>query len=333
MHPIRRHGKKRGKKSERHRVKDPTSESHKWWNLVSDVHSRVGDKKIIHVMDAEGDAYEFLTKMREANKTFVIRLSQDKRIENESEKTIYGVLNHAPIIATREVHLSNRSRLSTKSSKYQPRKRRLAKLAIRVSSVTVKKPNNKKYLGLTRTIALNVVHVFEIDPPEGCEAIDWKLVTSESIGNEEAILRIVDIYRKRWIIEEYFKALKTGCGFEKRELQSYKTLLTALALLVPVAYRLLLIRHMSRTEKKVLAESILTKAQIVILRAEIPKSLSNQPTIEEAFLAIAKLGGHIKNNGDPGWIVLGRGYEELLILERGYALAVARQEQVAQCNM
>jgi hypothetical protein len=39
------------------------------------------------------------------------------------------------------------------------------------------------------------------------------------------------------------------------------------------------------------------------------------------MLAIAKLGGHLKRNGDPGWITLGRGYERLLILEEGWKLA------------
>jgi hypothetical protein len=50
--------------------------------------------------------------------------------------------------------------------------------------------------------------------------------------------------------------------------------------------------------------------------------LGPNATIREAMLAIAALGGHIKNNGDPGWAVLGRGYEDLLLLERGAALAL-----------
>jgi hypothetical protein len=41
------------------------------------------------------------------------------------------------------------------------------------------------------------------------------------------------------------------------------------------------------------------------------------------MLAIAALGGHIKNNGDPGWLVLGRGLHDLLLLELGPRL---RQE-------
>jgi len=39
------------------------------------------------------------------------------------------------------------------------------------------------------------------------------------------------------------------------------------------------------------------------------------------MLAVAAEGGHIKNNGDPGWLVLGRGYEKLLDMELGFVIA------------
>jgi hypothetical protein len=39
------------------------------------------------------------------------------------------------------------------------------------------------------------------------------------------------------------------------------------------------------------------------------------------MLAIATEGGHIKNNGDPGWQVLAHGYVELLYTELGYLIA------------
>jgi hypothetical protein len=47
------------------------------------------------------------------------------------------------------------------------------------------------------------------------------------------------------------------------------------------------------------------------------RSWKTRRRIRQAMLAVAQLGGHIKNNGDPGWLVLGRGYEELLVLEEG----------------
>ena len=44
-------------------------------------------------------------------------------------------------------------------------------------------------------------------------------------------------------------------------------------------------------------------------------------TADQAYLAIAKLGGHITNNGFPGWRILARGYRKLLDLTAGYSLS------------
>ena len=40
--------------------------------------------------------------------------------------------------------------------------------------------------------------------------------------------------------------------------------------------------------------------------------LPHAPSVREALLAIAAVGGHIQANGDPGWLVLGRGFEKFL---------------------
>jgi hypothetical protein len=45
------------------------------------------------------------------------------------------------------------------------------------------------------------VRVFEIDPPQGQIPIEWFLLTTEPIETEEQLLRVVDIYRCRWVIE------------------------------------------------------------------------------------------------------------------------------------
>lgn len=43
----------------------------------------------------------------------------------------------------------------------------------------------------------------------------------------------MDAYRARWVIEEFFKALKTGCNFERRQLESFQSLRIALAIFLP----------------------------------------------------------------------------------------------------
>ena len=75
---------------------------------------------------------------------------------------------------------------------------------------------------------------------------------------------------------------------------------------------------------------MLTPRQLKCLAGTLIKrgrpELPVKPTVRDALLGVAGLGGHIKNNGDPGWIVLGRGLDELLSIELGYSLAVDERE-------
>ena len=52
-------------------------------------------------------------------------------------------------------------------------------------------------------------------------------------------------------------------------------------------------------------------------------------TIEQALFAVARLGGHLKNNGAPGWQALGRGYQKFLDYEIGFraARSLTRSDQ------
>jgi hypothetical protein len=179
--------------------------------------------------------------------------------------------------------------------------------------------------GSSPSLRVNVIHVFERKPPQGELAVEWFLLTSLPIDTAEAIAFAVDCYRARWTIEEFFKALKTGCQFEKRQLESAHSLLNALAILGPVAWRLLLLRHLARSDKRAPASSALTVQPLEVLRAVARKPLPRRPSARDAMLAVAGLGGHLKSNGDPGWLVLGRGMHDLLLLELGWRAREAQR--------
>jgi hypothetical protein len=149
---------------------------------------------------------------------------------------------------------------------------------------------------------LHAVHVTEPNSPAGEEPIEWMLFTSEKVDSYETAVAIVDHYRARWVIEEYFKALKTGCAFEKRQLTSYEGLTKALALFVPIAWQLLRLRHLSREEQSPPARHVLDTEQLLLLRALLSQrkqSLVDEPTVRDVMLAMARLGGHIRNNRAP----------------------------------
>lgn len=60
------------------------------------------------------------------------------------------------------------------------------------------------------------------------------------------------------------------------------------------------------------AQQLIPAKQLRIFKRIAVKPLPDSATIKQALSAIARLGGHIANNGNPGWMVLMRGYRKLL---------------------
>jgi len=168
---------------------------------------------------------------------------------------------------------------------------------------------------------INIVRVWEMDPPQGEAPVEWVLFTSEPIDTASQVSQVVDWYRTRWVIEEYFKALKTGCAYEKRQLESREALENALALFLPIAWQLLRLRTLARDASDKPATEALPASQLAVLQRVARRPLPQRPTVRDVMLAVAALGGHLKRNGEPGWITLWRGYEELLTLTAGWDLA------------
>jgi hypothetical protein len=232
-----------------------------------------------------------------------------------------------PLLATREIAISARRKASKRAGppgRRGERAARQASLEIRAAQVEVQRPATAGGLGAA-SLQMNLVEVSEVGAPADCEPIGWWLWTTESIDTAEHVLAIVDAYRARWVIEEYFKALKTGCALEKRQLESEHALHNAMAVFVPVAWRLLVLRNLAKTTPSAPASIALTALQLRglrgFLRLRLKRELPEQPTVRQAMLAVAKMGGHIANNGDPGWIVLGRGFDRLLDVELGLMIA------------
>jgi hypothetical protein len=230
------------------------------------------------------------------------------------------------IILERDVALSRRtvgSKPGRKPSRRNgPRDARLAHLQISRRQVSLKRPKTctTKY---PSAISVNVVRVFEPMPPEGQAPVEWQLLTSEPIKTEAEVAAVVDGYRTRWLIEEYFKAIKTGCAYESRQLESLRTLSNFLAIIAVLAWRLLLLRAIHRGEKDRRADDILGADLLEALAERLKdigerKPLPPSPSVDDAMKGIARLGGHITSNGAPGWQVLWRGYQDLLTWGGGY---------------
>jgi hypothetical protein len=173
------------------------------------------------------------------------------------------------------------------------------------------------------------VQVVEIAPPDGIAPVEWTLLTNLPISSSEEIARVVDVYRARWVIEEYFKALKTGCILEKRQNESLHALRNLIAVLLPIAWRLLVLRTLESAQPDAPATQALTPrmlavlAVLAVLAALANRPMPAQPSVADALWAIASLGGHHHRRTKPGWQVLGRGFEKLSFAESVWAAARA----------
>jgi hypothetical protein len=311
----------------------PARESQRWRRLYRQTKGRLANcDSVLHVMDREGDFYEMLAEMVRDGSRFVVRNLHDRLLAPEVGKPaekLREAAAEAEVLVRREVSLSSRrAPPMPKAAKTHPgRASRMAKLAIGATRICVSRPKFADR-GLPATIELNVVVVREENAPQGAAPIDWVLLTTEPVGTVEQLEAVVDAYRTRWVIEEFFKALKTGCGLETRQLESSRTILNALGFLLPMAWDLLCIRTLAESDPTAPATELLAPERMLAFRAiyrqELGRKLPPRLSASRLILAIAELGGYLKNNGRrPGWQVLARGFYDFLQQERGWLIARA----------
>ncbi|MBN2798985.1 MAG: transposase, partial [Deltaproteobacteria bacterium] len=110
----------------------------------------------------------------------------------------------------------------------------------------------------------------------------------------------------------------TGCSLEKRQARSLDSWLNTAALRMPQAWQLLRLRMLSREERGLPASVVFSPLEVRILQQLVRKAKRRRaPKLRAAMLAVANLGGLQKSNGEPGWLILGRGLEKLLTAVRG----------------
>ena len=324
LHTWTRQGESRARtmtKTERRARED--KESSRWFSQVEVVHKRFGEHAaLVHVMDREGDAFPLLNAMCEAGHRFVIRLARD-RIVREDETCVREkmstLVSRAEHVFDMEVPLSARRQKGTALPRksLMPRDARMATLGVQATRAEVKKPPYVK--DAPGWLELNVVRVREVDAPADATPVEWTLLTTEPVDTLAEVCAVVEHYRARWLIEELFKAVKTGCEYEELQLESYDALINALAMFLPIAWRMLFLRCIERTESNAPASLVATPTEIDVLRFFGPKTFPRAPTVRDVLLVIAGMGGYMKNKKPPGWLVLARGLEKLTLLEAGWS--------------
>jgi hypothetical protein len=295
-------------------------ERRRWLELVNEVHHRMQSAPMIHVMDREADDYALLCALHEGGHRFVIRAKADRfTIADDSKKTarLSEVLAQLEADVERTAPLTKRTSdgRNPKAMKAHPsRGSRIAQLSIAATTATLKRPECQPK-DLPKGLELNVVRVWEREPPDGESPVEWILFTSEPVSNATEAMRAVDRYRARWTIEVFFKALKTGCAMEERQLMDFEALCNAATVFAPIAAMLLLLRGELDRAPDAPATNVVTERQLAVLRAWGKRPIPDEATVRAVVFAIGGMGGHVRHaRTPPGWQTLARGLERLASL-------------------
>jgi hypothetical protein len=298
-------------------------ESDRWLDSGERIGRAPSDAAVrwVRVADREADIYEYMASCRKLGHGFVIRVSQNRiLLDPANGKRLGLVFEHiAGVAPLGEMYLDLRGRDGQVA--------RRAKLLISCGPVRVRAPERAgQAAGAGAPIDCWFIRVWEQDPPDGVEPLEWVLYTdwpTESL--QEAVVGVMD-YGTRFLVEEFHKGLKTGMKIEELQLEQANRLFAAIAVMSVVALRLLDLRELGRGFPDAPAACTgLDEFEQELLSLAVERELT---TVAEVLLAVGRLGGHMnrRRDGMPGWITLWRGMKILRLLVKGAKLERARMD-------
>lgn len=190
-----------GRKAERRSLPIEEKESFRWLETTDQTASVcAGARRITVVCDREGDIYEAFA-LRPPEVDLLVRSAQDRSLGDGGQ--LFAALDALPEAARADLDLPAKP----------GRAARTARLAIRFATMELSRPDRGFRAGLPAMLPVHLVDVREVDPTPGKPPIHWRLLTTRPVENVAEAWKIVDLYRRRWAIEQLFRTLKTK-GFD-----------------------------------------------------------------------------------------------------------------------
>lgn len=218
-----------------------------------------------------------------------------------------------------------------KLSATNKRKARTAVVNVAYGEVIIAPPGKRSGDYDNIPLKMWAVRVWEPNPPHGEEPVEWILLTNvEVVDVQDACIR-VEWYEDRFIIEDYHKGMKTGCGIETMQFDNVQRLEPAIGIISILATMLMKLRDAARQPDADTrpASDVVDEIYVEVLRHHYGKRLGERPSVKQFYMHVARLGGHQnrKVDGFPGWITLWRGWMQLESMVLGYRLAERKQKR------
>jgi hypothetical protein len=315
----RKGGKVKSRKVRQTREK----ESQRWLDGTTRAGGILGAaNRITCVSDRESDIYEYFAR-RPGNVHLIVRACQNRKIETDDADQVDPLFSHLD-------GLPEQGRFTAKIPAAPGRKARTTELAVRFARLALCKPQNGAASDLPATVPLTIVDVRETAKPEDGKPVHWRLLTTHEVTTLGEARRVVDLYRIRWTIEEFFHTLKTaGFDIEAADIGDPTVMIKLVAAAGVAAVTVMqLVKARDGTTTQSLAEAFEPADQPILeavstqLEGKTARQKNPHPTGSLAFAAwvIARLGGWTGYYGKPGAQVMRRGLDDFQRIKYGASL-------------
>lgn len=283
-----------------------------WENGVRTVGQAPVGTTWVHVSDRESDVFEYLALCVDYGCHFVVRGRWNRAITptpGEAEPESEPVTKLLDNVRRLSAHPSAPCYEVTVDATAKSPKRK-AQIALSWGALDVHSPHHMTGEA-RRTLQINVVRAWEVNPPPGATPVEWILLTSLPVTTADQARLVVTYYECRWLIEDFHMCLKTGCRYEASQLDHALDLQNLLGFAAPIAVRLLQLRQMIRATPDVLADTVIDPLRIRLLTARF--KFAAPLTLNQFWLAVARLGGYVGQplKHPPGWRTLWAGWHTL----------------------
>jgi len=314
----------KGKVTPRRSRSTADKESQRWLSVAAQAGAALSAARSITVIsDRESDIYEHFVQ-RPANVELLVRSNWNRkaRLGSGASMPLAELVDSLPEAV--------RFRVTIPAA--PGRKERMAEFALRFSPVNLCRPHPSPGPDLPDSIALTVVDVREVSSAHDGKPIHWRLLTTHCVKNPKQARRIVDLYRKRWTIEEFFRTLKSaGFDIEEADISDPQVMIKFVAAAAVATVTIMqLVRARDGTTNEQLAEAFepddkpVLEALSTQLEGATAKQKNPHPKGTLAFAAwvIARLGGWTAYYGKPGPKVMRIGLEDFRRIKYGTALSL-----------
>lgn len=314
---------KKPKASER-RIEE--KESFKWLRGKDKAAELLPDScNVVVVCDRESDIFELFASPRPDNVDLLVRASQNRSVRtfepNGTERErLFDVMKKADSLGGYKLKVPARP----------GRKSRTALMEVRSGTIEIYPHKSLRNQGYSEPVRLNWVWTVEKKSSSSKQCLDWKLLTTLPVSTLDEARECIDGYSNRWIIEEYYRVLKSGCKIEGLQFETLDRMYPAMAVCCVVAWRVLFLSKYARENPGGDAELVSTVTERKVLLAWLKSHKTRKRkirTVKDFVFGVARLGGFPgrKSDGYPGPKTIWQGLRRLEDLVAGYNLAQQMQ--------